>query len=82
MTTKQTISKWFDDGVKDGQMFMFVMCDTYDWEDYPRYARTVEDAKFVKLLYPSDMQKIMEIYDLRIDKQQQLNTHLNISEIK
>jgi hypothetical protein len=82
MTTKAQISKWYDDGKDGGHMFMFVMCDTYDWEDYPKYTDTVEDAKSIKKSYPSNMQTIMEIYDLRADKQEQLNTHLNISEIK
>ena len=82
MTTKQTISKWFDDGVADRQMFMFVMCDTYDWEDYPRYARTVEDARMVYIQYPSDMQKIMEVYDLRKDKQEQLKSTTSWAKIE
>jgi len=82
MTTKQTISEWYDKGVEDGHIFMFIMCDTYDWEDYPKYASTLEDAYIIYTNFPSNMQKIMEIYDLRKDKQKQLNTHLNMCEIE
>lgn len=82
MTTKQTISEWYDKGVEDGHMFMFVMCDTYDWDDYPQYAKTIYDAINIRVAYPSNMQKIMEIYDLRKYKQKQLSTHLNMCEIE
>jgi len=80
MTTKEDISHWFEEGKHNKAIFMFVMCDTFDWEDYPSYAYTVAQAHD-KNNNVGNMQKIMEIYDLRKDKQKQLNTPTNMAEI-
>lgn len=82
MTTRKDISTWFDRGIKQNAMFMFVICDTFDWEDYPVYAISIEGAKEKYARYPYDMQKIMEVYDLRRDKMTQINkSPYNLAEI-
>lgn len=74
-TSKQCISEWFDYGIKNKQDFMIVVCDTYDWTDYPSYCNKNEfDLKYQQY-NGQNMQKIMEVYDLSLDKDSQLNQH-------
>jgi hypothetical protein len=69
---KDEISQWFDLGVKKKKARMVIVCDTYDhndyfvfldddvfWDEYPKYCK--------------NMQKIMEVYDLRLSKESQLS---------
>jgi hypothetical protein len=72
-TTRAEISRWFDDGVRDGKLYMIVVCDTFDYEDYPVYVSEEEsfDAVYAKH-NGENMQKIMEVYDLSADKGEQL----------
>lgn len=74
MPTAQTdIANWFDQGVKNKADYMLVVCDTYDHEDYPVYAKESEVvAKYNEHNGPN-MQRVMEVYDLRMDKQMQLS---------
>jgi len=72
MTTKQEISRWFDEGVDEGADYMFVVCDTFDYEDYPIYCSTKEFDKQHKQHNNNNMQRIMEIYDLKADKEEQM----------
>ena len=71
MTTKKEISDWFDRGVAQAADYMVVVCDTFEYSDYPVFT----DAKGCHdcCLDPGDMQRVMEVYDLRRDKTEQLN---------
>lgn len=48
---------------------MIVVCDTFDWEDYPRhYVMPTEDVHKKFASYNgSNMQKVMEVYALQKD---------------
>lgn len=72
-TSKEEIGRWFDEGVKQGATHMIVVCDTYDWEDYPVYVMPNEDA-YVKYNERNgeNMQRVMEVYNLKINKKEQL----------
>lgn len=35
--SKYDITCWFQDGVVNGKTHMIIICDTYDYEDYPVY---------------------------------------------
>jgi hypothetical protein len=35
--SREDISKWFDRGMKKGASHMAIICDTFDWDDYPKY---------------------------------------------
>ncbi len=70
--TKNDISLWFDEGVEDGASFMLVVCDTFDHEDYPVFART-DGACLFCYKNQGEMQRVMEVYDLRADKTEQMN---------
>lgn len=76
MTTRQEISVWFDRGLAQKATHMIVVCDTFDWDDYPVYVRADKDVREVAKEYDGkNMQKIMEVYDLRLDKAMQLAEH-------
>lgn len=67
MTSKKEIEQWFRDGVEQGATHMIVVCDTFDYEDYPVYVAS--DQNFRKIvskyqLSAGNMQKVMEVYDL------------------
>lgn len=70
--TKQEIEGWFDRGVEHGHSYMLVICDTFDHEDYPAYAKTERDC-LSHYNDPGAMQRVMEVYDLRAEKAEQMN---------
>ena len=71
VTTTEIISDWFDRGVKKNYQYMVVMCDTFDWDDYPLYFNSLEEVKN-KYDNPGSMQKVMESYTLTNNKDAQL----------
>lgn len=74
MTTKADISTWFDRGVEDEASHMLIICDTFDYEDYPVYIKENEDVyKIEEKFSNKNMQKVMEVYNLKTDKETQLN---------
>lgn len=65
VTTREEIRGWFLEGVKERATHMIVVCDTFDWEDYPVYVSKDENvAEKVKEYDGKEMQKVMEVYDL------------------
>jgi len=72
--TRNDISEWFDRGINLQAKYMVVLCDTFDWEDYPCFFNSAEAAQCKKAA-PGLMQKVMEIYDLLADKNEQMNKH-------
>lgn len=72
--TKNCIENWFDRGIKSKDKYLIVVCDTFEYEDYPVYAFD-EDSCREKIEYfkNADMSKVMEVYDLSKDKEWQLN---------
>lgn len=71
MTTKSEIDDWFERGLKAKAAYMLVICDTYDHEDYPVYVMTKARC-LSKAKSPGEMQRVMEVYDLSLDKAAQL----------
>ncbi len=69
-TTAQQIGDWFDAGVRSGHRYMVVLCDTFDYYDYPVYCDEEKARK--TLAEPGSMQRVMEVYDLKSDKEAQL----------
>jgi hypothetical protein len=71
MTSQQEISDWFDRGVSRQAKYMVVVCDTFDYEDYPCFAAT-DDECLRKVENPGPAQRVMEVYDLTAPKGEQL----------
>ena len=52
---------------------MIVVVDTFDHGDYPVYVAAGQDAHTVAAGYNGkNMQRIMEVYDLRLDRDRQM----------
>ena len=74
MTTRNEIAGWFDRGVQQGASHLVVVVDTFDYEDYPVFCMNVQEARD-RVAKPGDMQRVMEVYKLSMDKESQLNEH-------
>jgi hypothetical protein len=72
MASKNEICEWFERGVSDGQRYMIVVCDTFDWSDYPVYATAETFAEQFWKHSNVNMQMVMEVYDLSRDRTKQL----------
>jgi hypothetical protein len=44
--TKQDIIGWLDRGKAQGATHVIVVCDTFDWDDYPVFAHAVKRPGF------------------------------------
>lgn len=74
-TTKDDLRHWFDRGVKCGATHMIVVCDTFEHEDYPVYVDPDADLHdVVKRHDEQSMQRVMEVYDLKADREAQMST--------
>lgn len=74
--SRADISEWFDRGVKEGATHLIVVCDTYDHADYPSWVHPGQDFWATYESYDGkSMQRVMEVYDLKHDKQSQMNEH-------
>lgn len=66
MTTRDEIAGWLARGQEEGATHMIVVCDTFDYDDYPVFVSTEEDVeKRVEYYRGASMQRVMEVYDLR-----------------
>lgn len=75
-TSKEDIKEWIQRGIDQGATHMIVVCDTFDWDDYPVYVMPEEDARKKYAGYNgANMQKVMEVYNLKKDIDIQLNQH-------
>lgn len=74
MTAKDEIERWYDEGVKIGATHMIVVCDTFDYDDYPKYVMPGEDVRKASIGL-GEMQRLMEVYNLSMDKATQMAEH-------
>lgn len=74
--TRSDIERWFKSGVAQGATHLIVVCDTFDWEDFPVYVMPNQDARTTTALHDGhNMEQVMECYNLRMDMEFQLNEH-------
>jgi hypothetical protein len=72
-TTKQDIENWFNLALKDKATHMIVVCDTFEYEDYPVFVYPDEDVSQVVKKYDGrNMQRVMELYSMKLDKASQI----------
>lgn len=71
--TQKDIRTWFKEAVVKGGTHMIVVCDGFDYEDYPVCVMPGENVfEKMKEYDGKSMQRIMEIYDLRLPMKDQL----------
>lgn len=74
MVSREEIGRWFDDAQAAGAEYMLVVCDTFDWDDYPVPVKPGDDFAKIFVKHSIDMQKVMECYNLKMDKQEQFSS--------
>lgn len=70
--TMKMISDWFRRGVQEKADYMIVVCDSFDYEDYPVYVSTEKFWEKYKEFDGENMQRIMEVYNLKMDRNSQV----------
>jgi hypothetical protein len=71
--TKEMISAWFDQGVRQGATHMLVVSDSFSYEYYPAYVEKGQDPrKNEQELNAESMQGVIEVYNLSLPKEPQL----------
>jgi hypothetical protein len=71
--TKDDIRRWLTTGKANGASHLLVVCDLFDYDDYPVYVIAPTDVKEIAESYHGvNMQKVMECYDLSLDLEMQL----------
>jgi hypothetical protein len=75
-TTREDIRSWLERAKAKGATHMIVVCDTYDYEDYPVEVMPGQDARKVYNDHNGpNMTRAMEIYNLSMDIEKQLLEH-------
>ena len=72
--TMAVIRDWFDEAPSTAT-HMIVVCDTFDYEDFPMYVNGTAD-EVRDMSYKANgvnMQKVMEVYNLSKDREEQLS---------
>lgn len=61
-TGKKDILGWVQEGKRIKATHVVVICDTFDYDDYPVYVKVGQDANKIAAEYGAkSMQKVMEI---------------------
>lgn len=73
-TTQNDIREWLD-RAEPNHTHMMVVCDQFDYEDFPVFitATETEARRRVSEYNGRDMTRVMEIYDLKSDLEDQLS---------
>ena len=64
--TKKDIDGWIKEGKKAKATHLIVVCDTFDWEDYPIFVKGKEELLKVYNSHNNvNMQRVMEVFDIK-----------------
>lgn len=80
MVTRNEIKSWLTNGGyfaverPENCSHMLVVCDTFDWSDYPVFVLRGQDVNEKIKEYSKNMQKVMEVYSYDLPLQQQLDS--------
>lgn len=72
-TTKDDIRGWIERGKEQGASHVIVMCDTWDYTDYPAFAMPGDDPRDVAKKAGGELARPLECYDLSMDIEAQLD---------
>lgn len=74
MAASPVIKRWLDHGRKQKDItHLVVVCDTFDYEDYPVYVSKKESVEEIVAKYHGpNMQKVMEVYSYRRNLEKQM----------
>lgn len=72
----EEIRCWLENAKEKDYTHLIVVCDTFDYDDYPVYVSKDEDINdTIKRLRSESMQRIMEVYNMSMDLDSQLKEH-------
>jgi hypothetical protein len=72
-TTRAEIRRWFDNAKAAGATHMLVVCDTFDYDDYPVDVMPGECVRAVAAAHNGpNMTRLMEVYAMHLDRETQL----------
>lgn len=65
---QQDIKNWLEVGKAKNATHLIVVCDTFDYDDYPVFVMPGEDVrKKEEECRRRDMQRVMEVYNIQKD---------------
>ena len=71
--TREDIRSWLREGKAQGATHTIVVCDSYDYLDYPVHVMPGHDVRAESKQYDgTNMQRIMEVYSHALDHEAQL----------
>lgn len=74
--SREDIKRWLETAKEKGATHVVVVCDTFDWDDYPVYVMPGEDArKIAEANNGPNMTKLMEVYNMAMPVDQQMSAH-------
>lgn len=74
--SKEDIRGWLRAGKAEGATHVVVVCDGFDYDDYPVYVFPGEDVRERAEAYKKkEMQRVMEVYALHLDIEDQLSEY-------
>jgi hypothetical protein len=71
-TSRETLMEWFKRGVEQKATHMVVVCDTFDYDDYPVYVDEGESPQEAVKAHSGNMQRVMEVYNLKLPMNPQM----------
>lgn len=76
-TSRATIEHWLDTlYAGDDLTHMIVVCDTFDYQDYPVYVSTGESASDIAgQVETADMTRVIEVYSKSRSRELQMAEH-------
>ena len=74
MTSKEEIRGYLKRGMEQGATHVLVVCDTFDYDDYPVFVLPNENINDkLEEYHHKNMQKVMEVYNLKLSFEEQLS---------
>lgn len=75
MTTVENIRQWLQEGKRKKATHVIIATDTFSYEDYPVFVMPHEDVtkKYTEYQCEKKMSKVMEVYNLKKDIEEQLD---------
>ena len=71
--SREDIRRWLGEAKNKGATHMIIVCDTFNYIDYPVYVMPEEDALQIATKHDGpNMTMLMEVYNLSIDFDTQL----------
>lgn len=78
-TTVHQIRQWLEQGKRDGKSHVLIVCDTFDWDDFPVFVDAGQNPRIVAREWSDEEDfKLMEVYDLSMDFEEQLVPYVNV----